>query len=102
MSSSSNSFLRGQRKSDLLELAETVGLEKYVQNLSLKLSRPVWNSFATRKLASRPTPRFSASPAGGAVALRPYGTAVLRVAPQCGRAPPLYAQPQAAYCSFQR
>lgn len=31
MASSTNSFLRGQRKPDLLELAETVGLKKYVQ-----------------------------------------------------------------------
>ena len=30
MSTSSNSYLRGQRKSGLLELAETVGLTKYV------------------------------------------------------------------------
>jgi hypothetical protein len=53
MSSSSNSFLRGQRKSDLLELAETVGLEKYVQDsFLLKLSCPVGNFFATRRLAS--------------------------------------------------
>lgn len=30
MSSTTNSFLRGQRKTDLLELAGEVGLEKYV------------------------------------------------------------------------
>lgn len=30
MSSSTNSFLRGQRKTDLLELAEAVGFKKYV------------------------------------------------------------------------
>lgn len=71
MSSSSNSFLRGQRKSDLLELAETVGLQKYVQNLSLvKLSRLLGNLFAMRELASRPAHHFIARPAGGAVASR--------------------------------
>lgn len=35
MSSSTNSFLRGQRKTDLLELAETVGLKKYVATFCL-------------------------------------------------------------------
>lgn len=53
MSSSSNSFLRGQRKSDLLELAETVGLQKYVHNPSLfKLSRLFRHFFAMRQLVS--------------------------------------------------
>lgn len=71
MSSSSNSFLRGQRKSDLLELAETVGLEKYVRRLFLlKLSRPLEDFFATRGLASPPAHRFVAGPAVGAVASR--------------------------------
>lgn len=31
MSSTTNSFLRGQRKTDLLELAQEVGLQKYVR-----------------------------------------------------------------------
>lgn len=74
MSSSSNSFLRGQRKSDLLELAETVGLQKYVHDPSLfKLSRLFRHFFAMRQLAS------TAGPAGGAVASRPSRTAVLRL-----------------------
>lgn len=80
MSSSSNSFLRGQRKSDLLELAETVGLRKYVQNLSLvKLSRLLRNFFAMRELASRSAHRFIPRPAGGAVASRPSRTAASRL-----------------------
>lgn len=80
MSSSSNSFLRGQRKSDLLELAETVGLQKYVQNLSLvKLSRLLRVPFAPRELASRPAHCLKTSPACGAVALRPSRMAVLRL-----------------------
>lgn len=80
MSSSSNSFLRGQRKSDLLELAETVGLQKYVQNLSLlKLSRLLGIFFAMRELASWPAPHFITVPAGGAVASRPSRTAALRL-----------------------
>lgn len=80
MSSSSNSFLRGQRKSDLLVLADTVGLKEYVQNLSfIKLSRPQRNFFATRELASTPAHRPSAGPAGGAVASRPCRMAVVRL-----------------------
>ena len=80
MSSSSNSFLRGQRKSDLLELAETVGLEKYIQSFSLvKFSRLPGKPFATREPASRPGCRFTAGPAGGAVSSRPSRTAVLRL-----------------------
>lgn len=80
MSSSSNSFLRAQRKSDLLVLAETVGLKEYVQNLSLiKLSRPSWIFFATRELAPPPVHRLGAGPAGGAVASRPCRMAVVRL-----------------------
>lgn len=44
MSSSTNSFLRGQRKTDLLELAEAVGFKKYVgpscPSLAVLLSSP--------------------------------------------------------------
>lgn len=80
MSSSSNSFLRGQRKSDLLVLADTVGLKEYVQNLSfIKLSRPPRNFFATRELASPPVNRLAAGPAAGAVASRPCRMAVVRL-----------------------
>lgn len=78
MSSSSNSFLRGQRKSDLLELAETVGLEKYVRALfPLKLSRPLENCFATRGLASRPGPSHRGRPRCWSCRIAPSRTAEL-------------------------
>lgn len=93
MSSSSNSFLRGQRKSDLLELAGTVGLEKYVQNLSLiKLSRLLRDFFAMRELASGPA---TASSPARLVELSHRAISYGRVASQYGCAPSPYAQPQA-------
>lgn len=55
---STNSYLRQMRKSDLLELAEAVGLTKYVvlpsclPDLTATRSRP--SSFATRAIVRRP------------------------------------------------
>lgn len=46
MSTTTNSFLRSQRKSDLLELAETVGLKKYVMSESYCAHRNVLYSAA--------------------------------------------------------
>lgn len=53
---SSNSWLRQQRKSDLVEVADSVGLQKYVQHVAARAHRIL--PIATRRISNPPFHHF--------------------------------------------